>query len=51
MHENALHDPQIRPDAKTQVSVTAPIALFVESVLGPAKHEKQCVDILWPDAP
>jgi hypothetical protein len=29
-------------------SLTYPDALFVESALDPTKHEKLCVEILWP---
>jgi hypothetical protein len=40
MQGNALHDPEIQPDAETQVGVTCPDALFMEYVSGPPEHEK-----------
>jgi hypothetical protein len=40
MYRNALRDPQIPPDAKTQFRVTCPSALLMETALGPPEHEK-----------
>jgi hypothetical protein len=37
---NALCDPQIPLDAKTQVRITCPDALFRENAPGPPEHEK-----------
>jgi hypothetical protein len=45
MHRNAVHDPQIPPDAKTQDRITCSHALFMETTMGPLEHEKLCVDI------
>jgi hypothetical protein len=39
-HGNALRDPQIPLDAKTQVWRNVPRRPFVESVLVPPKNEK-----------
>jgi hypothetical protein len=40
MQRNALRDPQIQPDAKTQVRHNVSQDTFVETGLGPPKHEK-----------
>jgi hypothetical protein len=40
MHQNALRDPQIPPDAKTQVQRNVPDAHFVESVPVLLEYEK-----------
>jgi hypothetical protein len=39
-HWNALRDPRIPLDAKIQVGVTCPDALFMETTMGPPGHEK-----------
>jgi hypothetical protein len=39
-HWNALRDPRIPLDAKIQVGVTCPDALFMETTTGPPGHEK-----------
>jgi hypothetical protein len=48
MNQNALCDPQIASDAKTQVSVTCPGALLMGSTPGPLEHGKYCVDVSCP---
>jgi hypothetical protein len=48
-HQNALHDPQISLDGKTQVRRNVSWhALFMETAPGPPEHEKECVDVSWP---
>jgi hypothetical protein len=49
VHKNALHDPQIPPDAKTPVRRNVSSALFMETAPGPPEHEKECVDFLNPE--
>jgi hypothetical protein len=48
MHQNALCDPQIPRDAKTQVQHNMCRRSFMESLLVSPEHEKYCVDILCP---
>jgi hypothetical protein len=40
MHQNALCDPQIPPDAETQVQHNVSSPLFIETASGPPEHKK-----------
>jgi hypothetical protein len=48
---NALRDPLIQPDAKTQFGVTCLGAIIVASIPVSPEHEKYCVDVSCPDVP
>jgi hypothetical protein len=48
MHRNALRDPEISQDAKTNLGVMCPDALFVKSVPVQPEYEKLCDHILRP---
>jgi hypothetical protein len=51
MHQDALRDPQIQSDAKTQVQSNYPSALFVESVPVPSEQKDSVSMFHGPDAP
>jgi hypothetical protein len=51
MHWNALHDPQIQPDAKTQVRRNVSGPLFLQGVLTHLSMKNSALTFHDPDAP